>query len=178
MAASNEILRKIDQCHKVDARYSQSVQAHRDRQVDAVVGYLEGRYKPLEEWAGRKYRSVILNDPGNTFVSFKAGSPYPVPLGRWMGWSEKHWRISRAKYFKLTIEERATLECKEQVMRYVSKQWLDDYISFYHPKEYERRYWEVVSRRKGDYRRPTLKKLFPEGTERLEEKTPREPSNS
>jgi len=81
MAASNEILRKIDQRHRVDARYSQSVQAHRDRQVNAVVGYLEGRYKPLGEWAGRKYRSTILNDP-----------------------------------------ERATLECKEQVMRYVSKQ--------------------------------------------------------
>jgi hypothetical protein len=95
-----------------------------------------------------------------------------------MGQPEKHWRISRAKYFKLTIAERATLECKEQVRRYVSKQWLEDYIRFYHPKEYERRYWEVVSRQKCAFRRPTLKELFPEGTERLEEeKTPREPSN-
>jgi hypothetical protein len=36
--AASEILRKIDQRHKVDARYSQSVQEHRDRQVNAVVG--------------------------------------------------------------------------------------------------------------------------------------------
>jgi hypothetical protein len=85
MAAASEILRKIDQRHKVEARYSQSVQEHRDREVHAVVGYLEGRYKPLGEWAGRKYRSVILNDPGNTFVSFKVGNPNPVPSGRWMG---------------------------------------------------------------------------------------------
>ncbi len=166
--SAEEILKRIDQHHKVDPRYSESVQQHRDREVHAIVGYLEGRYRPLGEWIGPKYSCVILSDPGYTFVNFKNGNPYPAPSGRWMGQPEKHWNISPTKYHKLTIEERATRECKEQVARYVSKQWLANYVNFYYPKEYERRYWEVVGKSKRFSRRPRLKELFPEGIEQLE----------
>jgi hypothetical protein len=168
MSEASKTLEKIDRQHKVDARFSDSVQQHRDRRVRAVVGYLEGTYKPLGEWTGRKYRCFILNDPGMTIVNFRIGNPHPAPSGKWMGQPEKRWRIPPAKYRKLTIEERATLECKEQIGRYVSKQWLDNYVSFYYPKEYETRYWEAVTKRKGAFRRPSLNELFPEGIEILE----------
>jgi hypothetical protein len=118
MLRSTAIIREIDAHHKVDARFSPSVQAHRDRQVKAVLGYLEGRYKPVGKWFSIKYGCAILDDPDHTFLFFKNGDPHPVPCGKWMGWPEKQWHISAAKYKKLSLEERATLECKEQVTRY------------------------------------------------------------
>jgi hypothetical protein len=167
MTNANDIIKEVDRHHKVDGRFSSSVQEHRDSHVLAVIRYLEGRYKPVGEWFGPKYGCIILDDPGHTFLSFQNGNLHPVPSGRWMGQPEKHWRIPLAKYRRLSIKERATLECKEQVMRYVSKQWLYDYVRFYHPKEYEERYWKWVANAKRQFRRPSLKDLFPEGTELL-----------
>jgi hypothetical protein len=163
MLRSTAIIREIDAHHKVDARFSPSVQAHRDRQVRAVLGYLEGRYKPVGKWFSSKYGCAILDDPDHTFLFFKNGDPHPVPCGKWMGWPEKHWHISAAKYKKLSLKERATLECKEQVKRYVSKQWLFEYVSFYMPRQYEKAYWNFVTKRKQEFRRPSLSELFPNG---------------
>jgi len=163
MVRSGKIIKEIDSHHKVDSRFSSSVQVHRDRHVRAVVGFLEGRYQPIGEWFARKCGCVILDDPDHTFILFKKGDPHPVPSGKWMGWPEKHWHIPLAKYKKMSLEERATLECKEQVKRYVAKQWLREYVSFYMPSQYEKGYWDFVTRRKGSFRTPTLSELLPSG---------------
>ena len=165
MATSLQHVRnRIDTAHQVDPRFSSSVQEHWDRHVEAVLGFLDGRYEPVGEWSARKYRCIILNDPGHTFLYFKNGDPHPVPSGKWMGWPERHWNIPNSKYKKLSLGERATLECKEQVARYVSKQWLRGFAEFYMPQQYEKAYWAFISKRRGSFRRPTLRDLFPDAS--------------
>jgi hypothetical protein len=164
LESKREIRAKIDASHTVDSRFSSSVQQHRDRQVNAVLGFLDGKYKPLGEWASRKYKCVILDDPEHTCLYFKLGDPHPVPSGKWMGWPEKHWKISKSKWEQMPLRERAVLECKEQVARYVWRQWLRAFIEFYMPGRYEKAYWNYTSRKRLDsYKPPTLRDLFPKG---------------
>lgn len=108
---------KIDASHIVDSRFSPIVQQHGNRSVNAVLGYLDGKYRPLGEWSSRKYKCAILDDPDHTNPYFKFGDPHPVPAGKWMGWPEKHWKISKSRWEQMSVRERAVLECKEQVRR-------------------------------------------------------------
>ncbi len=163
LRSKRRIRAKIDASHIVDSRFSSCVQQRRDSQVNAVLGFLDGKYKPLGEWSSRKYKCVILDDPEHTFLYFKLGDPHPVPSGRWMGWPEKHWKIPKSKYESMPVRERAILECKEQVTRYVWKQWMKGFVEFYLPQQYERAYWDFCSRKRRNYKQPTLRDLFPNG---------------
>jgi hypothetical protein len=82
-----------------------------------------------------------------------------------MGWPEKHWKISKSQWEKKSLRERAVLECKEQVGRYVWRQWWRGFVEFYMPQKYEKAYWDFISRRKTGhgYKHPTLRDLFPNG---------------
>jgi hypothetical protein len=165
MLSQRRIRAKINASHVVDSRFSPTVQHHRDRSVNAVLGYLDGKYTPLGKWSSHKYQCVILDDPDHTNLYFKLGDPHPVPAGKWMGWPEKHWKISKSKWEQMSLRERAVLECKEQVARYVWRQWWRGFIEFYMPEEYGKAYWHFISRRKtsGRYKHPTLRDLFPNG---------------
>lgn len=166
--STRKIRARIDPTHRVDSRFSSWVQEDRNRRVRAVVGFLDGKYKPLAEWASRKYKCAILDDPEHTCLFFKLGDPHPVPSGKWMDWPEKHWRISRSRWKKMPLRERAVLECKEQVARYVWRQWLEGFVSFYMPRQYEVNYWDYCSRKTNShrYKHPTLRDLFPQGLPR------------
>jgi hypothetical protein len=109
--SNREIRAKIDASHTVDSRFSASVQQHRDRKVKAILGFLDGKYKALAEWSSRKYKCTILDDPEYTCLFFKLGDPHPVPSGKWMGWPEKHWKISKSKWERMPLHQRALLEC-------------------------------------------------------------------
>jgi hypothetical protein len=163
MQSQRRIRAKINASHIVNSRFSPIVQQHRDRSVNAVLGYLDGKYRPLGEWSSRKYKCVILDDPDHTNLYFKLGDPHPVPAGKWMGWPEKHWKISKSRWEKMPVRERAILECKEQVARYVWKQWQRGFIEFYMPQQYEKAYWNFFSRKRRNHRQPTLRDLFPNG---------------
>ena len=52
--------------------------------MNAVLGFLDGKYKPLAEWASRKSKCMILDDPKHICLYFKLCDPHPVPLGKWM----------------------------------------------------------------------------------------------
>jgi hypothetical protein len=165
MQSQRRIRAKINASHIVDSRFSPIVQQHRDRSVNAVLGYLDGKYRPLGEWSSHKYKCVILDDPDRTNLYFKLGDPHPVPAGKWMGWPEKHWKISKSQWEQMPFRERAILECKEQVARYVWRQWWREFVKFYMPQKYEKAYWDFISSRKTGhgYKHPTLRDLFPNG---------------
>lgn len=44
-----------------------------------------------------------------------------ITSGFWMDWPEKHWKISKKKYYQMTYSTRAELECEEQI-----KNWLKE----------------------------------------------------
>jgi hypothetical protein len=163
MQIQRRIRAKIDASHIVDSRFSPIVQQHRNRSVNAVLGYLDGKYRPLGEWSSRKYNCAILDDPDHTKLYFKFGDPHPVPVGKWMGWPEKHWKISKSRWEQMSVRERAILECKEQVRRYAWRQWQRGFIEFYMPQQYEKAYWDFLSRKRLSHKQPTLRDLFPNG---------------
>ena len=133
-AKSNEdIIKEIKQDHKVDPFFSPFVQEHRNRGVKVVIGFLQGKIQPLASWSDGLYTCYILNDFDNSKIIMKSGDPYPVPSGKWMDWPEEH-------CYMLPDKKRAEMECKEQVEKWIPKEFEDQKNSFYHPEEHEEKF--------------------------------------
>lgn len=177
--SNREIRARVDTSHITDPRFQAYVQQRRDLEMNAVLGFLDGTYKPLGEWSSRTYRCVILDDPKHSFLCFKLGDLRPVPQGRWMGQPEKHWKISKRKWEQMSLQERAVRECREQVARWVWREWSGGFIRFYMPRRCEKAlldYWathplpEVPTSgppRLIRFKIPTFRDLFPGGLPRL-----------
>jgi hypothetical protein len=104
----------------------------RQSQIVAVDSYLAGR--PIAgEYSDGKWRAVITG--GGRKLMFKEGDPTPVPSGTWMDWPEASWGISEAKYKALPRSTRAGMEAKEQVERWIPKEYQQLRQEFYSPKQ-------------------------------------------
>ncbi len=60
----------------------------------------------------------------------------PAEAGRWMDWVEGHWGLSDRQYQSLPIEERAALECREQVERWIETEFNSCWLKTYHAELY------------------------------------------
>jgi hypothetical protein len=116
--------------------------------VDSVSGYLSGKYKFIGYYTKGKYSCGILNNTQNFKLSFRKDLyQLPVPIGKWMRWYEKNWKqdykISVGQWEKLSTEEKAILECKEQLDKWIPFQYENNFIRFYFPEEYSK--WQELS---------------------------------
>jgi hypothetical protein len=103
-------------------------------QAEAVLQYLDGE-PPLASYSDGKYRCVIMgmdvSNPDSPYdpkgkgieLTFKEGDPTPVPTGSWMDWHESHWKVSEQQYQRLPVAQRAALEAREQVEKWIPEQY-------------------------------------------------------
>jgi hypothetical protein len=145
--SNQDIIKEIDQKFKVDKFFNDHVGERRKNQVRVAIAYLKGA-KPIAEYSDGKYRCVIMDSEYDFYeLTFKEGDPHPVPSGKWMNYPEKHWfpkalwkneeEILRL-WKNMPFEERARMECKEQVEKWIPKQYEKHKFEFYHPRESER----------------------------------------
>ncbi|KKK47472.1 hypothetical protein LCGC14_3154870, partial [marine sediment metagenome] len=70
----------------------------------------------------------------------------------WMDWPEDHWGLTDTEYEILPREERAQLEAREQVQRWVALEFYQEWLVAYCPATYDLKWWD------GGWSKMTLKK--------------------
>lgn len=133
--------------HKVDPRYSETVQTFRDEAEEAVRALRSrGLRAALGHWSDGRWGCAAVRVPVAhglaKFVTWRVGDPRVAPDGRWMGMPEKHWRIPRRRWEAMSVQAQAERECREQVEVYVPHQFEEAQRRFWMPRDYERWYWD------------------------------------
>jgi hypothetical protein len=120
-----------------DGRYAPFVRGMRDRQRAAVQRYLSRDVAAVAEFSDGQYGMAILDDLDSRELVFKDGWE-PAGGGKWMDFPWDHWGLGGRTYQKMKEADRAELECREQVHRWVPAQFYESWMETYHPEEYDR----------------------------------------
>ena len=129
----------------IDNRFSSSVKEKYEKDINAVRYFISSK-KWLVYYSDKKYSCAILEDFNNKELYFRSDlKEYPVPAGIWMGWYETHWKsrfgITEQEFKNLPYEEKAKLECIEQVEKWVEKEYEMLFLKFYFPAEHSEWWW-------------------------------------
>jgi len=120
---------------KFDSRYAPSVYDTWLKDRKTVSDWKSGKIKAVADVTSDEYRCVITNN--DRMLYFKTDTPNtPVPSGNWMRWWESDLGVSEKNWQKLNTKDRATLECKLQLKKWVSREFYSLTASFYLPKQY------------------------------------------
>lgn len=122
---------------KDDDRYAPFVRDMRDRGRTAIAAYLSGGLGILAEFSDGQYGTAILDNFESRKLVFKDGWE-PAFTGKWMDFEEEHWGLSKREYRSMKEEDRAELECREQVSKWTPDQFYGAWMETYHPEEYDR----------------------------------------
>lgn len=123
-----------------DERYAPFVREMRDRGRRSVIAYLRGNKQVVAEFSDGHYGSAILDDFENRELVFKDGWE-PALSGKWMDFEEEHWGLSKREYRAMKEDDRAELECREQVSKWAPDGFYERWMETYHPEEYDRRWF-------------------------------------
>lgn len=131
-----------------DSRYSPSVRINYRNSIRDTINYLTGKSKVIGQASNDKYTVRIIESidkdmkrQGRNLVTLNSRPDEPVPTGFWMDLPEKHWGISDSKYYNLSRKERANMEAQEQLDMWVPKQFYSNWLDFYAPKIYDKKFW-------------------------------------
>ena len=105
--------------------------------AEAIEKYSRGEIKPIAKYKEGRYKIEILGDykGRHDLLYFREDISEPVPSGLWMDWREKHWGLTEEEYRRLSLEERAKLEAKEQ-MNWIGKEFEELWVEYYIPRDY------------------------------------------
>lgn len=143
--------------HKIDPRFSPWLQECRDMSENAVSAFLQGE-SPLVSVTEGEYTVHVM--PSHRMIITKAGEPRPAPVGKWMGWwdpdiQEVH-GLSEEQYSKLSLNEQAKLDAVVQAKKYAPSEYASHFYNFWHPKEYEKWWWDEGGAQLAAYKRTTF----------------------
>lgn len=134
----------IPKKHVMDKRFSPFLQEKWSSQYRDVQNYLTGRAKVLATVTNGEY-TVKITDDFRVLYFHNDRMREPVPMGLWMDWPEKHWKITEEEYRELPIKTRAKLEANEQLTKWIRKEYYTGWLSTYKPKIYEKMWWDGLS---------------------------------
>lgn len=138
ISGGEKVIKQLGKAIGTDSdQYSPFVREGRDRCRQLIIEYLRGSKPSLSEFSDGHYGSVILDDPSNYEVIFKDGWA-PAISGKWMGFEEEHWGLSKQDYKSMKEEDRAELDCREQVSKWIPDQFYGRWLETYHPEDYDR----------------------------------------
>jgi len=123
--------------HTVDKRFSPFIQEKYDRDRRTVKHYLSNKSDVFVSVTDGEYTVKITR--GSKVLFFKNDRMNePVPAGDWLDLPEKHWNLTDAQYKALSVTERTKLEAKEQLTKWIRKEYYTLWLDAYKPKMYER----------------------------------------
>jgi len=126
---------------RADKRYSPTVLDDRKDSRRDIELLLWQPCNITVAWSGGFGVYVPPVQYGRIFI-FKKGWLEPVPLGIWMGWPEEEWNISENEWSKMSMKDKAKLEAKEQVTKYVADEYYNSWLSTYAPDVADYIWWD------------------------------------
>jgi len=123
-----------------DNRFSPVVAENRLSNLQTIFFYANNNYLATVMEESNEYK-ILMPTPLGKILIFRTDWPEPVPSGLWMDWPEESWNINNKEWKLMPVKERARLEAKEQLEKWIPKEYYSNWLETYAPKEYDKLYW-------------------------------------